>query len=76
MTHTLGEDFPTYFGEQHLFIEQKWNYAEHKVNLNELRVNEHTGTHMDAPLHFSADGNSVAEIPVANLVVPLAEVDI
>ena len=50
MTHTLGEDFPTYFGEQHLFIEQKWNFAEHKVNLNELRVNEHTGTHMDLSL--------------------------
>ncbi len=76
MTHTLGEDFPTYFGEQHLFIEQKFNYAEHKFNLNEIRVNEHTGTHMDAPLHFSADGHSVAEIPVENLVVPLAVIDI
>lgn len=76
MTHTLSEDFPTYFGEQQLFIEQKFNYAEHKFNLNEIRVNEHTGTHMDAPLHFSADGNSVAELPVENLVVPLAVIDI
>ena len=76
MTHTLGEDFPSYFGVQHLFIDQKFNYAEHKFNLNELRVNEHTGTHMDAPLHFSADGQSVAEVPVENLVVPLAVIDI
>jgi kynurenine formamidase len=35
-----------------------------------------TGTHIDAPLHFSADGQSVAEIPVENLVVALAIVDI
>ena len=76
MTHEMGEDFPSYFGVQHLFIEQKFNYEEHKFNLNEIRFNEHTGTHMDAPLHFSADGNSVAEVPVESLVVPLAVVDI
>jgi kynurenine formamidase len=39
-------------------------------------VNEHTGTHIDAPLHFSADGRSVAEIPIENLVVPLVIIDI
>lgn len=76
LTHELHEKFPTYFGEQQLFVTQKFNYAEHKFNLNEIRLNEHTGTHMDAPLHFSADGKSVAEIPVENLVVPLAVVDI
>jgi kynurenine formamidase len=76
MTHELHPNFPTYFGAQQLFMDQKFNYAEHKFNLFELRINEHTGTHMDAPLHFSADGKSVAEIPVENLVVPLAVVDI
>jgi kynurenine formamidase len=76
MTHELHPNFPTYFGAQQLFMDQKFNYAEHKFNLFELRINEHTGTHMDAPLHFSADGKSVAEIPVENLVVPLCVVDI
>lgn len=76
MTHALGEDFPTYFGEQQLFIDQKFNYAEHKFNLNEWRLNEHTGTHMDAPLHFSEDGQSVSEVPVGKLVVPLVVIDI
>ena len=41
-----------------------------------MQVNEHTGTHMDAPLHFSENGQSVAEVPVANLVVPLCVIDI
>jgi len=76
MTHELHEGFPTYFGEQQFFLEQKFNFEEHSLNLFEMRVNEHTGTHMDAPLHFSADGQSVAEIPVGNLVVPLCVVDI
>jgi kynurenine formamidase len=76
LTHELHEHFPTYFGEQQLFVTQKFNYAEHKFNLFELRINEHTGTHMDAPLHFSPDGTSVAEIPVDNLIAPLVVVDI
>lgn len=76
LTHELHPNFPTYFGAQQLWMDQKFNYAEHKFNLFEIRINEHTGTHMDAPLHFSADGKSVAEIPVENLVVPLCVVDI
>ena len=76
LTHELYEDFPTFFGQQQFFREQKFNYKEHKFNLFELRVNEHTGTHLDAPLHFSEDGKSVAEIPVSDLVVPLAVIDI
>lgn len=76
LTHTLGEDFPTYFGEQQLFLEQKFNFADNGFNLFEMRVNEHTGTHVDAPMHFSADGASVDEIPVGNLVAPLCVVDI
>jgi kynurenine formamidase len=76
MTHELHEEFPTFFGEQQFFRDQKFNWAEHKFNLFEMRVNEHTGTHVDAPLHFSENGTSVAEIPVGNLVVPLCVIDI
>jgi AhpD family alkylhydroperoxidase len=45
-------------------------------NLYSLTINEHTGTHLDAPLHFSADGASVDELPVGDLVIPLCIVDI
>ena len=76
MTHELHENFPTYFGDPQFSTDQKFNYAEHKFNLLELRVNEHTGTHIDAPLHFSADGQSIAQVPVGDLVVPLCVVDI
>lgn len=76
MTHTLSPDFPTYFGEPQFAAEQLFNFAENGFNLFNLTVNEHTGTHIDAPLHFSADGTSVDEIPVSDLVVPLCVVDI
>ena len=76
MTHTLHEDFPTYFGESGFSREQVFNFAEHSFNLQRFTLNEHTGTHIDAPLHFSADGASVDEIPVTQLIAPLCVVDI
>ncbi|HDR29421.1 cyclase family protein [Rhodovulum sp.] len=76
MTHELHEGFATYFGEQQFFPEQKFTFAEHGFNLSEFRVNEHTGTHIDAPLHFSADGAAVNEIAVGSLIAPLCVIDI
>ena len=76
MTHTLHSEFPTYFGESQFSSEQIFNYAEHFFNLNQYTVNEHTGTHIDAPLHFSEDGTSVDEIPVSDLVAPVCVIDI
>ena len=76
MTHTLDDAFPTYFGPPGISAEQAFNFADNGFNLFNLSVNEHTGTHVDAPLHFSADGQAVNEIPVSNLVCPLAVIDI
>jgi kynurenine formamidase len=76
MTHTLSPEFPTFFGVPGVSMTQKFNWNEHKFNLFEMTVNEHTGTHVDAPLHFSADGASVDEIAPQALVCPLAVIDI
>ena len=76
MTHVYDGDFPTYFGAPGIEINQAFNFKDNGFNLFNLAINEHTGTHIDAPLHFSADGQSVDEIPVANLVCPLAVIDI
>lgn len=76
MTHTFDESFPTYFGVPGISYDKGADFAKDGYNLYSLTVNEHTGTHVDAPLHFSADGQSVDEIPVENLVCPLVKIDI
>ncbi|TFL18554.1 cyclase family protein [Jannaschia formosa] len=76
LTHPYGPDFPTFFGEPGISMEQVFNFADNGFNLFNLSINEHTGTHIDAPLHFSANGDSVDQIPVGNLIVPLCVVDI
>ncbi len=76
LTHVYGPDFPTFAGEPGINMEQPYNFAEHGLNVKILTINEHTGTHIDAPLHFSADGQSVDAIPISNLVCPLCVVHI
>lgn len=76
MTHTFSESFPTWGGASGLSREQAFNFAESGFNLFNLTVNEHAGTHVDAPLHFSADGRSIDEVPVGDLVCPLCVVDV
>jgi len=76
MTHELSEEFPTFGGVSGITYDKQFDIAADGYNLYVLSVNEHTGTHIDAPLHFSADGQSVAEIPVENLACPLCVIDI
>ena len=37
------------------------------VNLTHLDMGAHTGTHMDAPVHFYRDGSGVDELPLEAL---------
>jgi kynurenine formamidase len=46
------------------------------MNLNRMLLVEHTGTHIDAPRHFAKTGASLGEIPLSDLIVPLAVVDL
>ena len=76
LTHTLHREFPTYGGGLGFAKEEVFSFADNGFNLFNLSINEHTGTHIDAPLHFSADGNSVDEMPVESLIAPLCVIDI
>jgi kynurenine formamidase len=76
LTHLLHEGFPTFSGEQQFWMDEVRSFAEHGYHSFDLRMHEHMGTHIDAPLHFAEETHSVAEIPVADLVLPLVVVDI
>jgi len=43
---------------------------------NDFSAAEHGGTHLDAPIHFSADGNKADEIPLKRLVGRAIVVDV
>jgi len=76
LTHVITEDFPTYFGTTNLKIETLYTFQPDGFNMYRWLLVEHTGTHMDAPFHFSPDGMSADQIPLSMLIVPLVVVDI
>ena len=76
MTHLFSPEFPTFGGAPGVEFRKDADFAADGYNLYTLTVDEHSGTHIDAPLHFSEDGLSVDELPLDSLVVPLCVVDI
>lgn len=76
LTHSYDGDFPTFDGNPGILYEEAVNFDQSGYQLWKLTIFEHTGTHIDAPLHFSKDGTSVAELDPSKLVCPLCIVDI
>lgn len=76
LTHTLTPDFPTFFGKPGIEIERLAELRKDGYNMNAWRLVEHSGTHLDAPIHFSEAGKDVAGIEAAMLIAPLAVIDV
>lgn len=76
LTHTWGPDFPMFPGAEQPQIEQFLSVAEDGFYKNRLTLDEHTGTHMDAPIHFAEDGASADMLPPESFFAPLAIVNV
>lgn len=79
LTHTLTREFPYIPVPGITFPFNKIAIAtieKHGVAANRWEIHEHIGTQIDAPSHFIAGGMSLDQIPVRNLVAPLAVIDI
>ena len=68
LSHTLEEEIPAYptharFGKT---LYESYEYGDVALHYG-LTMSEHTGTHMDAPLHFISEGPAVDEIPLDRL---------
>ncbi|HEX5846000.1 MAG TPA: cyclase family protein [Rhodoplanes sp.] len=76
LTHTLSPDFPTFFGVPGIEMERRAELRKDGYNMYAWQLVEHTGTHLDAPIHFSETGASVDGIAAATLIAPLVVIDV
>src|SRR5262245_6557554 len=76
LTHTHSPEFPTFFGVPGVALKRLKELKKDGFNLMEWTVLEHSGTHMDAPIHFAESGPGPDALPVSQLVVPLAVIDV
>jgi len=75
LTHRLTAGFPVYTGTEvsrrtAVTIEEDGFYSQ------DWTLNEHTGTHLDAPGHFITDARLVDELKARELVLPIVVIDI
>ena len=60
----IGPGFPVFPGDSE--FSQRWTWtlsSDCPVNVSEITLSPHTGSHTDAPLHYDAGGKSIAEVP-------------
>ena len=76
LTHVVSPTFPMYPGAPQMEIILLRTIQGNGFYKNLLVLDEHTGTHMDAPGHFAPDGTSAEQLAVERLVAPLAVIDI
>lgn len=73
----ISKDIPVWPGNKGPKLRQISNIAEGAAcNETHLEMNAHAGTHIDAPLHFIADGSSIDKISPGIFVGPVYVVDL
>lgn len=67
----IGPGFPVFPGDAPFALRWTWTLgAQCPVNVSELTLSPHTGAHTDAPLHYAADGASIADVPLGTYLGP------
>ena len=76
LTHTFSPKLPVFPAFKPVQIRERFTIAKDGFFANEITFDEHTGTHLDAPMHFVANAGSADRIPADKLFAPLAVVSI
>lgn len=71
ITRTIGIDTLAYPGDAGPDLQQLDSLAQGAAfNYTHLSFSAHCGTHLDAPSHFIAGGQSIAELPLSRFRIP------
>jgi len=74
---TLGPDLPMWFMYEPPQVTPLFGHAERGAAANSVTIAEHSGTHIDAPFHFDADGKTIDQVaPDTLLLKPYKKFDL
>jgi kynurenine formamidase len=76
LAHPFSPDFPLFPVYNPVELAKRFVVKEDNFYCQAWSFDEHSGTHVDAPAHFAADGATVDRIPPEELVLNAAVVDI
>lgn len=73
---TVAPGFPVFPGDTLFSFRWIWTIGGNcPVNVSEVTMSPHTGSHTDAPLHYDAGGASMAEVPLDAYLGPCRVID-
>ncbi len=71
LSPAVAPGFPVFPGDTAFTLRWTWQIAPGcAVNVAELTMSPHTGSHADAPLHYDERGASIGEVPVEAYLGP------
>lgn len=77
VTVPLSADLPTFPGDPPFELQVTHRLQDGQgYNVSRISLGSHTGTHIDAPYHFIADGVTVDELPLEILMGKVRVVDL
>jgi arylformamidase len=76
LSHEYADDMPLYPGLPSPSFHDFANVARDGYAMSEYRLLNHIGTHVDAPAHQIAGGDTLDEIPLERLVTEAVTVDL
>jgi kynurenine formamidase len=76
LTHTFSSKTPVFPAFKPIQIKPKFSIPKDGFFANEITIDEHTGTHMDAPAHFVQGSTTADKLPVEQFIAPLAVISI
>ncbi len=76
LTHRLVRTFPSFLGPQAVFDEVLFTIPDDGFYTKQWTFDEHIGTHLDTPGHFSLGMTLVDELDPSTLIAPVVVVDI
>jgi arylformamidase len=68
LSNLISQDMLVYPGDPQPKFEPFATIEKDKVNVTRIVLGSHTGTHVDAPIHFFADGNGVDKEPLNKFI--------
>jgi arylformamidase len=76
ISQTLRADLPVWPGDTPFSVGRRWSQGEASpVTVSHFTTTVHAGAHADAPLHYSPEGASAAEVPLGAYVGPCRLID-
>ena len=76
LSQPIVHDGPAWAKYDPPFVSRNYRRAAEGFNAETLRLNTHTGTHVDVPFHFDDRGATIERVPLAAFAAPALFLDL